>query len=610
MKASSRFMTDDRGAVMLIAVFFAVFLVSILYLGIGAGEAVLFREHLQDTADSAALSGAITYARLMNLIVLINLVMAALVAILVALKLVEGLAIVGIAIAAGLAYFTGGGTLIAIPPLNALRSNMAAVYDELKPTIYQFLEVLHDVSGVIINVAPAAVEGVTSAEIERSDAASEGFVMPSSLSLPLEEDSYSKLCEQGGEMVERLAVKPFKGLGPVESIAGIILEPVSSLAGAMSEWFCGEGGTSMPDFSRSTEKGYPAPEDGKECEDTPIEHVERGKEADAHSDPCDKAKAEQDAAKPDDQGYCQTDCDIDGPYERAVALARTECSPTLDPAPSKYRYQLQQMRVWYTWDGKKWVKGTPEIVSSTIIKDDSRPPCGPGNVHPTIAEGYNTTVHPSEAPNSVAVVCSSEGTPELPYPDPDADEKTRKKFKPPPVAYDYQQVPQIFGCMRPARAGAEVSEGAETKEAKNTNGKSPRQVKHGLKLGEESWQLRAVVFGSLEQRESQRLVRLGLWGKDDPDNPLENLRHLGGFSVAQAEYYYAGPGGPDAWMWNMGWRARLRRFDVSEASDDKESSEDSSDPMVTLAKGCLLVSAKPCAKMLLAVELMKDSFVH
>ena len=34
-----------------------------LYLAIGAGESVLYREHLQDAADSAALSGAITHAR-------------------------------------------------------------------------------------------------------------------------------------------------------------------------------------------------------------------------------------------------------------------------------------------------------------------------------------------------------------------------------------------------------------------------------------------------------------------------------------------------------------------------------------------------------------------
>lgn len=56
---------DECGAVMLIAVFCAIFAVSMLCLAIGAGETVLFREHLQDAADSAALSGAITHARIM-----------------------------------------------------------------------------------------------------------------------------------------------------------------------------------------------------------------------------------------------------------------------------------------------------------------------------------------------------------------------------------------------------------------------------------------------------------------------------------------------------------------------------------------------------------------
>ena len=50
--------SDDRGAIMIIALCFAVFGVAILYLAVGAAESVLFREHLQDAADSAALSAA------------------------------------------------------------------------------------------------------------------------------------------------------------------------------------------------------------------------------------------------------------------------------------------------------------------------------------------------------------------------------------------------------------------------------------------------------------------------------------------------------------------------------------------------------------------------
>jgi hypothetical protein len=64
------------------------------------------------------------------------------------------------------------------------------------------------------------------------------------------------------------------------------------------------------------------------------------------------------------------------------------------------------------------------------------------------------------------------------------------------------------------------------------------------------------------------LVRLGLWGEPNPGNPLERLRGLGGFAVAQAEYFYqtsdreTGDNDRDKMMWNMNWRARLRRVQL------------------------------------------------
>src|SRR5664280_917773 len=119
---------NDRGAIMLIAAFFAIFGVAILYYMIGMGQAVLFRERMQDAADATALSAAIANARGMNFIVLINIVMAALLAILVTIKLVEGIAILGMFIAAALAWVTFGATLTAIPPLRTIQQAMNTAY--------------------------------------------------------------------------------------------------------------------------------------------------------------------------------------------------------------------------------------------------------------------------------------------------------------------------------------------------------------------------------------------------------------------------------------------------------------------------------------------------
>jgi hypothetical protein len=142
-------------------------------------------------------------------------------------------------------------------------------------------------------------------------------------------------------------------------------------------------------------------------------------------------------------------------------------------------------------------------------------------------------------------------------------------------------------------------------------------VKGDLLLGSETFQVRSAVFANPAQRESARLVRLGLWGKHDPANPLERLRALSGYTVAQAEFYYAGPGADDrdAWMWNMSWRARLRRFDLSTPDDSKAKNtgkkDGERDPTVTLAVACALqASPAACGRMLLSLEISKNVLAH
>lgn len=53
------FRSDESGAMMVIGLFFAFFLVGALYYILGIGQAVLYRERLQDAADTAAFAGAV-----------------------------------------------------------------------------------------------------------------------------------------------------------------------------------------------------------------------------------------------------------------------------------------------------------------------------------------------------------------------------------------------------------------------------------------------------------------------------------------------------------------------------------------------------------------------
>lgn len=80
---------DESGAIMVIGVFMAMLVTGFLYYIIGIGNTIIFRERMQDAADAVAFSGAVMHARGMNLIAMINIVMALLVSILFAMRLVQ-----------------------------------------------------------------------------------------------------------------------------------------------------------------------------------------------------------------------------------------------------------------------------------------------------------------------------------------------------------------------------------------------------------------------------------------------------------------------------------------------------------------------------------------
>lgn len=77
-QASPGLFADQRGATMVMGVFIAVLLVGMIYYVWGIGDAIMYRERIQDASDTAAFSAAVIHARGMNMLALINMVMAAL----------------------------------------------------------------------------------------------------------------------------------------------------------------------------------------------------------------------------------------------------------------------------------------------------------------------------------------------------------------------------------------------------------------------------------------------------------------------------------------------------------------------------------------------------
>jgi hypothetical protein len=78
---------DQRGAIMVMGVFMAALMVGFIYYVKGIGDAILFRERMQDAADSGAFSAVAVHARGMNLIALLNITMVSVLAVVTAFRL-------------------------------------------------------------------------------------------------------------------------------------------------------------------------------------------------------------------------------------------------------------------------------------------------------------------------------------------------------------------------------------------------------------------------------------------------------------------------------------------------------------------------------------------
>jgi hypothetical protein len=574
-----RVTADERGAILVIALFFAIFALALLYTVVGTAGTVFFREHMQDAADAAALSGAVAHARTMNLLVLLNIVMAALLAILVTLKLIEALAILGIVLATLLAWPTFGASLSAIPPLKTIQSQVSAAYDTVKPAVDTALEALHSAADAVQMTAPAIAGAIALGSFEGwKPPVESGVAVGSRMTLPVEDDEFKELCGQAGEFPPKLANAALgePGIGPVFSP---LQGPMHSMTEAFSEWFCGDGGTSPPTFQRTAERSYPRLAATVRCEEEEIADpgpVGTVQAVGATTPACTESEHVESEARPDGTtGGCRadTDCSLGGPYEQRVAQARVECAPTGTPAPYGFRYQERKGKVEYLWTGKQWVRGAPRYQTVLLRESEHTPPCGPRASHPLVAEGYNAVVRASDDVNEILPVCTTESLPE-PGPSPLAPGALR--------TVEFLEVSHILGCKK--REVLDVS----VKDAESSGGgseKAPKQIAGDAALGDENFQVRALMKGDANAQQAQRIVRLALWGEKAPKTALERLRQIGDFSVAQAEYFYDGAEGRGAYMWNMKWRARLRRFSLPE--DGSEGAE-------ALSGACQAVLGEAC----------------
>ena len=99
---------DTRGAVLIVGIVFGVLLVGALWHVAGIGDAIAWRERAQDAADAGAFENAVWNARGMNVIVAINIVMSLVLAVLVIWRTILILVTVALVVAAILCVVTLG----------------------------------------------------------------------------------------------------------------------------------------------------------------------------------------------------------------------------------------------------------------------------------------------------------------------------------------------------------------------------------------------------------------------------------------------------------------------------------------------------------------------
>ncbi len=542
---------DERGAVLVMAVFMSVFLVGMLYFVVGIGEALFRREGLGDAADAAAFAAAILHARGMNLIAFINLVMAALLAVLVAIRVVQAVCVLGIAVCVALAYPTYGASLNYVPTLGQRAKYFGDLFEQLKDPIFQALEALHQAERVTSYVVPAiaVLDSAREASLNHPPAVA-GLALPGAVRLPVEPDGFEVLCGRAGANVAKVVTWPLEEM-KLGDVADVLGAAASSLATSASSFFCGEGGSSPPTYTSRREVTYPRSAGAAKCDGSGASEAE-----------CDQAKHELEEAKPHERtGNCQgEDCSLKGPYERYAEEARQACRPRDGFHPHEYAWQEEEVEVEYTFHADTgWVAGRryrtlPERVSSVA------PPCGPNG---SVAPEWNLEPHPEGFLGQLTPLCAEASEP-----------PSTKGYAGEVRKVPHMEVPHLFSCTVHEVKTEEPMKGE--KPLGNSDGKEPHRVLKDIALGDDIFQLRGLVWGGTASNTTERVVKLATWGQETSD-PLAGLGFdlVEDIAVAQAEYYYDHDGSeaPSEWLWNMKWTARLVRFRMSRRDANQDETE-------------------------------------
>lgn len=238
---------------MVVGVFMATFLVGSLWYIMGIGDAIVYRERLQDAADASVYTSAVVHARGMNMIAMLNLIVAAVLAVLVAFKLLQLINWIANAVSCALWWTSVGSAVCSLT--TSLEQPIASAVQAAEQLANTDMPVLSKTQVGIAEAMPwvaQAKSGLVVAQKYKDAATAGGMLSPSlvpfiqgRLGLPVQEDDYGFLCGKAGEQAGKLVFSPFGGFG--DWVAGVVGNVVQTFPG----YFCGDTGAGYSGDARS-----------------------------------------------------------------------------------------------------------------------------------------------------------------------------------------------------------------------------------------------------------------------------------------------------------------------------------------------------------------------
>ncbi len=198
-------LTDQWGATMVMGVFIAALLVGMIYYVWGVGDAVMHRERMQDASDTAAFSAAVIHARGMNMLALLNMIMAALAIVAATMATIASMIGWAAALAGFVCAFCGpwcGSCCSACP--YAIRHGIeyeraSSIADRTESVVDGIMQALHAYAvGIRYGVPLAAQAKVIAYGVDVYAPVTDVGIMapPTRLELPAQDDETEWPCEE------------------------------------------------------------------------------------------------------------------------------------------------------------------------------------------------------------------------------------------------------------------------------------------------------------------------------------------------------------------------------------------------------------------------------